>query len=166
VTIMRIRDILDPRNVVLELQPGSKRDVLTQLSAPIAEARASIDQRRLVDVLVKREETSTTAIADGIAIPHGKLDLGEEVICGFGRSTQGVDFQSVDGNATHLFFLLISPESHPSLHLRWLAHLAVLLKNPQFRRILLSAPTAEDVLTAVEAEEEALTKKEAPARRT
>jgi mannitol/fructose-specific phosphotransferase system IIA component (Ntr-type) len=113
---------------------------------------------------VRREETSTTAIADGIAIPHGKLDIGEEVICGFGRSRAGLEFDSIDGKPTHLFFLLVSPESHPSLHLRWLAHLAVTLRDPQFRRALVVADTIEDVLAAFDREEDAQLKREASAR--
>jgi len=154
---VRIRDILDPARIVLDLAPGPKKAILTQLAETVAATHRSLDRDRLVDVLQKREETSTTAIADGIAIPHGKMALGEEVVCAFGRSQEGVDFQSVDGKPTHLFFLLVSPESHPSLHLRWLAHVAVLLKNPELRRALLDATSPHDVLAAMAAEEEART---------
>jgi PTS system nitrogen regulatory IIA component len=161
---MRIRDILDPRHIILDLKGTSKRDILRALSRPIAETRRSIDHDRLVDALVEREETSTTAIADGIAIPHGKLDLGEEVICGFGLSRKGLDFDSIDGNPTHLFFLLISPKSHPSLHLRWLAHLAVTLKDPEFRKTLVHANATEELLVAFDREEDSQTKREVPAR--
>jgi PTS system nitrogen regulatory IIA component len=163
---MRIRDILDPQAVVLDLKSGAKRDILRALSAPIARLHASIDHDRLVDVLAAREETSTTAIADGIAIPHGKVERGDDVICGFGLSREGVDFDSIDGNPTHLFFLLVSPGDHPSLHLRWLAHLAVMLKNPELRKRLVAAQSAEDVLGALEREEDDLAKKEPAARRT
>jgi PTS system nitrogen regulatory IIA component len=152
---MRIRDILDPHRILLEVTSGSKKDILTELASSVVATHRSIDMDRLVEVLLKREETSTTAIADGIAIPHGKMVLGEEVICTFGRSREGVDFKSVDGKPTHLFFLLVSPESHPSLHLRWLAHIAGLLKNPELRRALVAAETAKDVLAALGAEEAA-----------
>ena len=161
---MRIRQILDPRHIILDLHGTTKREILRTLSRPIAESRKNIDHERLLAALVMREETSTTAIADGIAIPHGKLDLGDEVICGFGRSREGLDFDSIDGNPTHLFFLLISPETHPSLHLRWLAHLAVTLKDPEFRKALVRAETAEDVLAAFDDEEDAQNKREVPAR--
>ena len=59
---MRIRDILDPHNIILDLRGSAKREILTALSRPIAESRKTIDHARLVDALVKREETSTTAI--------------------------------------------------------------------------------------------------------
>jgi PTS system nitrogen regulatory IIA component len=155
---MRIREILDPRRVVLDLAGSSKKEILAKLATPIAETHPRLDHDGLVKVLIEREETSTTAIADGIAIPHGKMDLGDEVICAFGRASTGVEFDSVDGNPTQLFFLLVSPEKNPSLHLRWLAHLAVLLKNPEFRQNLLGAETAKDVLAILDAEEEARTK--------
>jgi PTS system nitrogen regulatory IIA component len=156
---MRIHEILDPHNIVLDLHGTTKREILTALSKPVVETHRNIDHERLVDALVKREETSTTAIADGIAIPHGKLDLGEQVICGFGRSREGLNFASIDGNPTHLFFLLVSPENYPSLHLRWLAHIAVTLRNAEFRKVLVAAGTAEEVLEAFDREEDALVRK-------
>ncbi len=155
---MRIREILDPRRVILDLEGPDKKSILTTLSAPVSQTHPQLDHDQLVSVLVEREETSTTAIADGIAIPHGKMQTGDAVICAFGRSTAGVEFDSVDGNPTQLFFLLVSPEQHPSLHLRWLAHLAVLLKNPQFRQNLLNAESAKDVLAILDGEEEARAK--------
>ena len=163
---MHIRDILDPRHIVLDVPAGNKPEILRALAAPIAEHNKAIDHDSLVDILVQREETSTTAIADGIAIPHGKLDIGKEVICGFGRSLRGVDFQSVDGNPTHLFFVLISPERHPSLHLRWLAHLAVMLKNPTFRKALLEAASIDAIINVIDREETALSKKETDSKST
>lgn len=152
---MRIREILNPKRIVLDVESGKKRDILTRLAEPIGETHRNVDTAELLEVLVEREATSTTAIADGIAIPHGKLSIGDEVICGFGRSKNGVDFDAVDGCPTHIFFLLVSPDSQPSLHLRWLAHLAVLLKNPDFRQALIDAETAEDILTAIDSEEHA-----------
>jgi len=152
---MQIRDILDPHRILLDIAGGSKKQILTELASSVVATHRSIDLDRLVEVLLKREETSTTAIADGIAIPHGKMALGEEVICAFGRSREGVDFKSVDGKPTHLFFLLVSPESHPSLHLRWLAHIAALLKNAELRRALVDAETVQGVLTTLGAEETA-----------
>ena len=153
---LRIRDVLDPRRVVLDLTGGSKRDILARLADAVALTHTDIDRHALLESLLERERTSTTAIADGIAIPHGRHGLGADVICAFGRSRAGVDFESVDGGPTHLFFVLISPEDRPTLHLRWLAHLAILLRDDAFRRSLLDAPDAEAVLATIEAAEHAL----------
>ncbi len=152
---MRIAQILNPKCVVLDLEGSSKREVLEALAQPLIDLRPDVDRGDLINVLVKREEASSTAIADGIAIPHGKVSLGEEVLAVFGRNSGGLDFGSVDGQPTKLFFLLVSPESHPSLHLRWLAHIASLLKNPEFRNSLLAAETPDEVLSLIDEEERA-----------
>lgn len=150
---MRLATILAPACVVLDLQAGSKREVLAQLAAPLARLRSDINGAELLDSLVKREEASSTAIADGIAIPHAKIQTGSDVICCFGRSVAGFDFESVDGRPSQLFFVLVSPAADPSLHVRWLAHIAGLVGNPAVRRALLGASTAEQVLDVLGGEE-------------
>lgn len=150
---MRLATILEPGCVVLDLHGGSKREALAQLAASIARLRSDIDAVDLLEALVKREEASSTAIADGIAIPHAKVQQGATVISCFGRSRTGIDFESVDGRPTQLFFVLVSPAADPSLHVQWLAHIAGLLGNPAVRRALLEAATAEEVLEVLAREE-------------
>ena len=77
----------------------------------------------------ERERLGSTAIGDGIAIPHGKLRGISRILGVFGRSPQGVDFDSLDGNPTHLFFLLVAPEDSASLHLKALARVSRLFKD-------------------------------------
>jgi mannitol/fructose-specific phosphotransferase system IIA component (Ntr-type) len=150
---MRIHEILDARRVVLNLEGETKEEILRSLVEAVTSTHEGLDPVELLDALVKREDTGSTAIADGIAIPHGKLGIGEEVICAFGLSKRGLDFKSVDGKPSQLFFLLVSPENFPTRHLQWLAHIAVLLKNPDLRSSLLAASSPDDVLSIIEAEE-------------
>lgn len=156
---MNIRDILDTSRMVMGLTGTSKREVLKQLAGPIADSRADLEEQDLVEVLLKREEDSTTAIADGIAMPHGRMALGDdldEVVAGFGVSAAGIDFESVDGRSTHIFFVLVSPDKHPALHLRWIAHFARLLKDAGLRTALVAAGDADEALAAIESAEQAL----------
>ena len=156
---MNIREILDTSRMVMDLAGASKREVLEQLASPIADSRADLEAPDLVDVLLKREADSTTAIADGIAMPHGRMSLGDdldEVVAGFGVSAAGIDFESVDGRSTHIFFVLVSPDKHPSLHLRWIAHFARLLKDAGLRTALVAAGDADEALAAIESAEQAL----------
>ena len=156
---MQIREILDTSRVVMGLTGGSKREVLKQLAAPIADSRGDLAESDLTEALLKREEDSTTAIADGLAMPHGRLPLAgepDDVLASFGVSSEGVDFESVDGGPTHIFFVLVSPNKHPSLHLRWIAHFALLLKSADLRKALVAAPNADDALAAIEDAEQAL----------
>ena len=97
-------------------------------------------------VLAERERLGSTAIGDGIAIPHGKLPKVTKILGTFGRHVQGVDFESLDGNPTHLFFMLVAPEDSTSLHLKALARVSRLLRDGNFREKLLSAPDSERTL--------------------
>ena len=154
---MQIREILDTSRMVMGLTGGSKREVLKQLAAPIADSRGDLAESDLTEALLKREEDSTTAIADGIVMPHGRLPLAgepDDVLASFGVSSEGVE--SVDGGPTHIFFVLVSPNKHPSLHLRWIAHFALLLKSADLRKALVAAPNADDALAAIEDAEQAL----------
>jgi PTS system nitrogen regulatory IIA component len=101
-------------------------------------------------VLLEREQLGSTGIGGGIGIPHGKLKALDELILGFGLSRQGVDFESMDGRPTHIFFLLITPENSTSLHLKLLARISRLLKNEAFREKLMQARSVEDVILAIE----------------
>ena len=109
---------------------------------------------RLVDVLWERERLGSTAIADGIAIPHGKLPGLKTVLGAFGRHPQGVDFQSLDGNVTKLFFLLVAPEDSVGQHLKALARVSRLLKEPSFRQQLMSAPDRSALYRIIREEDE------------
>src|SRR4029453_15427940 len=102
--------------------------------------QGGIDAGRLVEVLWERERLGSTAIGDGIAIPHGKLPGLKGVIGPFGRAVAGVDFDSLDGSPTHLFFLLVAPEDSVGQHLKALARVSRLLKDRAFRDKLIAAP--------------------------
>ncbi len=155
---MRIREILDTGRMVMDLQGSTKKEVLEQLAAPLATTNPEIDQGELIETLVKREEDSTTAIADNIAFPHARIPLAdnvEEVAAAFGLAAGGVDFDSVDQQPTRIFCLLVAPQKHPSLSLRWIAHLARLLKDPQVRESIIAAESADQVLDILDSAEQA-----------
>src|SRR5258706_7226592 len=118
---MKILDILPPENILADLQGTSKLAVLEELAGSLAEHHPAISKQRLVDVLLEREKLGSTAIGEGIAIPHGKLPKLSGVVAAFGRSRAGVDFQSLDGGLTQLFFLLVAPEDASVAHLKTLA---------------------------------------------
>ncbi|MFT4571774.1 MAG: PTS system nitrogen regulatory IIA component [Hyphomicrobiaceae bacterium] len=152
---MRIREILEDDRILLEVENGTKEEILSALAEPLSRKRHDIDHAKLASVLVEREQASSTAIADGIAIPHGRMPIGDEVLCTFGRNVCGVDFDSVDGQPTRLFFMLVSPMDGPSLHVRWLGHIAGLLKNPALRKSLVDATSRSEILEILASEEEA-----------
>jgi PTS system nitrogen regulatory IIA component len=95
--------------------------------------------------LSERERLGSTAIGDGIAIPHGKIRGVRQIIGTFGRAIKGVDFDSLDGHPTHLFFLLVAPEDSASLHLKALARVSRLFRDNAFREHLLAARDSAEI---------------------
>jgi nitrogen PTS system EIIA component len=151
---MKITDILGPESVVAALQGRSKDDVIEELAGVVAAAHPEIDRKRLVQALQDRERLNSTALGEGIAIPHGKLPGLRRVIAAFGRSPGGVDFSSLDGKPTHLFFLLVAPEDSAGAHLKALARISRLLKDESFRTRLMAAATGDDLYRTIREEDE------------
>jgi nitrogen PTS system EIIA component len=120
----------------------------------VAASHPEIDRARLVHALEDRERLNSTALGDGIAIPHGKLPGIRQVVAAFGRSPAGVDFNSLDGKPTHLFFLLVAPEDSAGAHLKALARISRLLKDESFRTRLISARNGADLYQTIREEDE------------
>jgi PTS system nitrogen regulatory IIA component len=127
------------------LKAKSKRAVLAELSEIFTRDHEGIQNEAMVDVLLDREKLGSTGIGDGIAIPHGKLKGLESLVISFGRSREGIDFESIDGKPVHIFFLLMAPESSTGQHLKALAKISRMLKDPEFRSDLMSAKNAEEL---------------------
>lgn len=146
---MKITDFLTVQTIIPGLAKRDKDAVLEEIAESFAANYQSIDKKKVLDVLLERERISTTAIGDGVAIPHGKLPEVERVLGLFARSAEGVDFGSLDGAPTHLFFALIAPENAAADHLKALARISRLLKDEDFRRRLLAAQTGQDLYSLI-----------------
>lgn len=151
---MKILDILDPAAIVPEMRATSKPAALEELAGALAARYPTIDQARLVEVLLEREELGSTAIGEGIAIPHGKLAGLTDVVAAFGRSSRGIDFDSLDGSPTRLFFLLVAPEESAGIHLKALARISRLLKDRGFRERLFAGATREALFDIIREEDD------------
>ena len=150
---MKISEILTPASVLADLNGQTKPQILRELATCLAAGRRELDLDELTAVLSERERLGSTAIGDGIAIPHGKLPKVTKILGTFGRHVQGVDFESLDGNPTHLFFMLVAPEDSTSLHLKALARVSRLLRDGNFREKLLSAPDANELFRLIREED-------------
>ena len=150
---MKILDALDRNAIINDLVAVKKTDALKELAAPLAKA-TDLDLDTLVSVLTEREKLGSTGIGGGVAIPHGKLKDLTAITLGFGRSHQGVAFDSMDGQPTHIFFLLLTPENNTGLHLKMLARISRLLKQEPFKEKLLQAETGDELYQVIEGEDE------------
>jgi PTS system nitrogen regulatory IIA component len=150
---VKIMDILVKDAVVLNLASAHKADVLGEMARALAKAEPSLDADTLLGVLEEREALQSTGIGEGVAIPHGKLPGLSRLLASFARSREGVDFESIDGQPTHLFFLLVVPEHSGGQHLKALARISRFFRDAAFRTRLQEAETLEDVYRAIEEED-------------
>lgn len=145
---MKLLDVLPKESILTDLKATDKKGILNELVAPVA-AQAGIDHDELVRVLMERERLGSTGIGGGIGIPHGKLSGLERLLLGFGHSRKGVNFESIDGKPTHIFFLLVTPENATGLHLKVLSRVSRILKNDPFRDLLMDATSPEEIIEAI-----------------
>jgi nitrogen PTS system EIIA component len=153
---MKIVDFVRPELIVPELQARDKAEVIHELADHLAAnvgGGKALDREQLAKVLMERERLASTAIGEGVAIPHGKLDAVGKLVACVGRAPQGVDFDSMDGRPTHLFFVLVAPENSTGVHLKALARISRLFKDPEFRTRLMQARGAEDLYKVISDED-------------
>jgi len=142
---MKLSEILEEVNIIPDLKAKDKKGVLEELAEVVVSHEPSLDKNSLVRILLEREHLGSTGIGDGVAIPHGKFHGISHPIISFGRSRQGLDFESMDGQPAFLFFLLVLPENAANIHLKALARIAKILKNSSFRKVLMEVPTKEEI---------------------
>jgi len=131
------------------LQAKNKTEALAELSEMVMKGSLKLNKLKVYDSLLQREKLGSTGIGDGVAIPHGKIGDLEEVIVAFGRSRNGVAFDSIDGKPVHIFFLLLAPENSTSQHLKTLAKICRMLKTVNFRKKLMDAESNDDLYNVI-----------------
>jgi len=146
---MKIVDFIREDLILPELSATAKPDVLVELATHLAKHHNGVSRDELLRVLVEREKLASTAIGEGVAIPHGKLDAVGKLVACVGRAREGVDFDSMDGRPTHLFFVLVAPENSTGVHLKALARISRLFKDPEFRTRLMAAEGAKEMFEVI-----------------
>ncbi len=152
---MKIVEFLKPDLIIDEIQSQNKLEVLEEFSRCI-ERVEGLKAEKVLRVLIEREKLGSTGIGEGVAIPHGKLHELSQLICCFGRSRKGIDFEAIDGNPVYLIFLLLAPENSAGTHLKALAKISKILKDPSFREQLLQAEDAKKIYTIIKEEDDKL----------
>jgi nitrogen PTS system EIIA component len=151
---VKITDFLTVQTIIPTLASRDKNAALEEMTEGLVSYHRDLDKQKVLTVLLEREKISTTAIGEGVAIPHGKLPGVERVLGAFARSPQGVDFASLDGGPTHLFFVLVAPENAAADHLKALARISRLLKDGSFRRRLMEGQTSRELFQIIAEEDE------------
>ncbi len=151
---MEIRDFLNPKAISVDLEATTKEGVIKELLGMLAKAGAIKNETQLFKILMGREALGSTGIGQGVGIPHGKTDSLRRLVGALGISKTGVDFDSLDGEPTHILFLLIAPEDSAGPHLKALAKISRLLKDKFFREKLVKAKTKKEIIDIIAKEEQ------------
>ena len=142
---MKLSDVLEKKAIIPDLKSKSKPDVISELAETIAEVYPNINDERLVEVLMERERLCSTAVDSGVAIPHAKLSGLASTIAAFGRSAEGIDFDSLDTRPTHLFIALIAPENSAGTHIQLLARISKIFRNADLRSRLMKSESRDEI---------------------
>jgi PTS system nitrogen regulatory IIA component len=142
-----IKDLLQDELIIEDIAATDKNGLLREFARLLKEKGKIDDEEKLVRALTEREALGSTGIGDGVAIPHSKLNSVPEIIVAFGRSTRGVEYQSLDAKPVFLFFLLVTPDDKPGDHLKTLARISRILKNSALRTSLRQASGRGEIRT-------------------
>ncbi|NQT32379.1 MAG: PTS sugar transporter subunit IIA [Candidatus Omnitrophica bacterium] len=152
---MNISEILNKGAVSVNLTAASKDDMLSELVDLLVSSKSvrKADKPEILKRLKEREVLGSTGIGKGVAIPHAKCSKVKKMTAAFGVSKKGVDFKSLDGQSTFIFFTLIAPGETPGPHLKALAKISRLLDDRFIRERLRSAKSDNDILSIIRSEE-------------
>ncbi|WP_406686387.1 fructose-specific PTS transporter subunit EIIC [Rossellomorea vietnamensis] len=163
---MRITELLTKDTIQLHISSHSKNGVIDELVSVLDQSGKLQDRDEFKKAILNREAQSTTGIGEGIAIPHAKTSAVKAPAIAFGKSEAGVDYESLDGEPAHLFFMIAATEGANQTHLEALSRLSSMLMDMDVRKALLNAGTKEEVLEIINAhdgeEEETTTESSAP----
>ena len=142
---MKLVDIIHPELICTDLTSSGKTDVLSELGTLLANKIQTVDANEITKILVERERLATTGIGEGVAIPHGKTEGIETIYAAVGISRTGVPFDAIDNDPVHIFIALLAPLSSSGDHLRALARISRLLKDPDIRGQLMGVRETEEL---------------------
>jgi nitrogen PTS system EIIA component len=142
---MKLSEILKPESIIASLHAHDKKGALEELSGVITDQEPSLNKGYLLQVLLEREKLGSTGIGEGIALPHGKVNKLDRLLVSFGRSLEGLSFDSIDDQPAYLFFLLVAPENSAGAHLQALAKISRVLKDSNFRQRLMDAKSKDEI---------------------
>jgi fructose-specific phosphotransferase system IIA component len=149
---MKFADFVSTEAIRAKLDSDNKEGVIREMAQALADAGkiAPGELEGIVKAILKREELGSTGIGRGVAVPHTKHPSVNRLVGTVAVSSEGVDFDSLDGEKVNLFFLLISPPDRPGDHLRALENVSRQLRNESFCKFLKQAKTPEEILTLLD----------------
>jgi PTS system nitrogen regulatory IIA component len=150
---MKIVEFLNEKAITADMGANTKEAALRELVDVLAKAEGIKNKEELIKVLLNRESLGSTGIGQGVGIPHAKTNAVKKLVAALGISPQGVNFDALDGEPVHIFFLLIAPEDSAGPHLKGLARISRLLKDKYFRDSLKQLRDEKAILKLIREED-------------
>lgn len=153
---MKIMNFLSKDAILTDIKSVKKEDVMKELADALINA-SEVDKRnrnKLIEALLTRESLGSTAIGQGVAIPHAKSESVTKLVAAFALSKKGLDFDSLDGEPVYIFFMLLAPQDSAGPHLKALARISRLLKDKYFRDSLRACSDKDAVIKIISQEDE------------
>jgi PTS system nitrogen regulatory IIA component len=141
---MPTTDLVSPNAIIPAMKVNGKKQALQEIAAKAAELTGQ-NEKAILEILLQREKLGSTGVGNGVAIPHGKLQKLGNVFGLFARLERPIDFEALDGQPVDLIFLLLAPEGAGADHLKALARVARLLRDPEVARKLRASNGAEAI---------------------
>jgi PTS system nitrogen regulatory IIA component len=143
---VNLKQVLDPQTIRLELAGTTKQSIIEELLDLLVKAGKLTDRAEALKAVLERESKMSTAIQNGVAIPHAKTDSVTELVTAIGLSPKGVNFESLDGKPSQIFIMTLSPKSKLGPHIQFLSSISQSLDDAAIRRTLLRAKTPQEVI--------------------
>lgn len=143
---MGLLELLNPEIVKVPIVSQTKREIIGELIQVLADAGQLTDVEKARDAVLTREDMGSTGLEMGIAVPHAKTDAVDEMTMSLGIASSGVDFGSIDGEPSYLFFLILAPPDQSGPHIELLAEIARITRSQSFCKLVIGASSADEVV--------------------
>lgn len=150
---MRIKDLLSKESIKLNLSSKTKTDVIDEM-VDLVDASGNLnDKQEYKEAILAREELSTTAVGEGIAIPHAKTKAVKKACLAAGITKEGIDYEAFDGSLSNLFFMIAAPDGANNTHLEVLSRLSTILMDADFKNSLIDSKSVDEFLSLIDQKE-------------
>lgn len=146
---MKFIDYVKPENIKLKLEGQTKEEVIEELVELLVGSCCVKDADTIYEAVMAREREGSTGLEKGVAIPHAKSDAVERLSIVIGISKEGIDFDSLDGKPSNLFFLMVAPTNESGPHVQAIAKIVKMIKIDRFREKLLKVKTGAEVIETI-----------------
>ncbi|OEG70394.1 hypothetical protein ATZ36_04540 [Candidatus Endomicrobiellum trichonymphae] len=151
---MKIMDFLSKDAIIADLKSTDKKPAIIELVETLKNTKKLKKTDEIASVILEREKLGSTGIGQGVAIPHGKTDILHEQIGVLGISHKGIEFNSLDGEAVHIIFLLVGPVEMAGQHLKALSKISRLFKDKFLRQAIRDAAAVEEIVKIIQQEDD------------